>query len=184
MEVESKVLLEPRDVTTITVRLTELGVNLDRPEIQRDVYYKERGFRDKVQGPGSYLVRVRYKQSGTVLNMKRLTNLDGVWDEVETAVDDGKVAEQIVEAIGAEHAVTVAKERRKAKDGDLEIIIDVVDGLGTFLELAIETDSDPAQARAKIDAYLDKLGIDKVRVELRGYPTILLEQQGVIFSVK
>lgn len=184
MEVESKILLDTDQVEVIITRLAALGVKLDQPEAQRDVYYKQRGFRSKVQGPGSYLVRLRYKRSGTVLNMKRLTELDGVWDEVETPVEDGQVVEEIVQAIGAEHAVTVAKERRKGRFHDLEVIVDEVENLGTFLELAVETEDDPVQARATIDAFLVQLGIDRSRVELRGYPTILLERQGVAFSVK
>ncbi|MGW1131886.1 class IV adenylate cyclase [Streptomyces griseoluteus] len=184
MEVESKVRLEPGEEDRLASTLKQLAIAPGEPARQRDVYYKERGFRDRVQGPGSYLVRVRYTDAGTTLNMKRLTAQDGVWEETETSVGRGEVAESIIQAIGAEHAVTVAKVRRMATVDDLEVIIDEVDDLGTFLELAVETDDDTAAARAKIDAFLGTLRIAPERVELRGYPTMLLEAQGVKFSVK
>lgn len=184
MEVESKVRLEPGEEDRLTEKLKELAVSTGEPTRQQDVYYKEQGFRDRVQGPGSYLVRVRYAGERATLNMKRLTTQDGVWEEVETPVQDGAVAETIIRAIGAEHAVTVTKVRRMTMVDDLEVIIDVVEGLGTFLELAVETDGDTAVARGKIDAFLGTIDIAPERVELRGYPTMLLEAQGVKFSVK
>ncbi|MEU7923212.1 class IV adenylate cyclase [Micromonospora zamorensis] len=184
MEVESKVLLSSDEVDAIVLRLAALGLHLGQQETQRDVYYKERGFRENVQGPGSYLVRLRYKESGTILNMKRLTESDGTWEENETRVDDGQIVEEIVRAIGAEKAVTVTKVRRQCLRDDLEIIIDEVEGMGIFLELAIETVDEPEKARDRINLFLAELEIDPSRIELRGYPTILLEQQGVRFSVK
>src|SRR5262249_54632656 len=149
---------------------------------QRDVYFTERGFRDRVHGPGSAIVRVRYTPSGTTLNMKRLTSRDGVWEEVETQVHDGRVAERVMDAMGAELAVVVEKGRRSGRFGEIEILIDDVEGLGTYLELAIQVDEEIDQARKSIDLLLRELGIPPDRVELRGYPMILLEQQGVSFS--
>lgn len=183
MEVECKVKLHAKEADALGDELTQRGIRLGNPETQRDVYFKERGFRQHVQGAGSYLVRVRYGSKIT-LNMKHLTNQDGVWEEVESEIQDGGVAEQIIEAIGGERAVTVTKSRRMGSLGNLEVIIDNVEELGTFLELAVETNDDTAAARQEIDAFLDKLGIARDRVELRGYPTILLEEQGVKFSAK
>lgn len=184
MEVESKVRLNSDAEAKLRERFTVLGIATGEPTAQRDVYYKEQGFRDRVQGPGSYLVRVRYAGNKTTLNMKRLTSQDGVWEEVETPVADGEVVETIIRAVGAEEAVTVAKVRRMTKVEDLEVIIDRVEGLGTFLEIAVETDGNVAEARRKINDFLTTLGIADDRVELRGYPTMLLEAQGVEFSVK
>jgi adenylate cyclase, class 2 len=184
MEVESKVRLDTGEVDRVADALSLCGIKAGEPESQRDVYFKERGFREHVQGPGSYLVRVRYSGGRTTLNMKRLTTQDGVWEETETPIGEGEVAENIIQALGAEPAVTVTKVRRMARLDDLEVIIDDVEELGLFLELAVETDGDVASARLKIDSFLELLEIAPDRVELRGYPTMLLEEQGVKFSAK
>jgi len=184
MEVESKIKLDELQLRRVLGELAERGLGLSGPERQRDVYFAERGFRQQVQGPGSYAIRVRYTDSKTTLNLKRLTHEDGVWEEAETAVQDGAVAETIIVSAGAEHAVTVVKSRRAGWLAGLEICIDEVDGLGTFLELAVETENDTKTARRVINEFLIELGIAPEKAELRGYAAILLEQQGVIFPAR
>jgi predicted adenylyl cyclase CyaB len=184
MEVEMKVLLSTSEVESLTQRLVKLGACLGDPVTQKDVYYKELGFRSRIQGPGSYLVRIRYMSDGASLNMKRLTEIDGVWEEIETRVGDGKVAEQVVSSIGAEHAVTVSKTRRSGRINDIEVILDNVEDLGVYLEVSIEDPSEVQEAKSKLLHLLGELEIDHSRAELRGYPTILLEKEGVQFSVK
>lgn len=185
MEVESKVQLTKSELAAVFEKLSGLGINLGGAEKQKDVYFKEIGFRDKVQGVDGYIVRLRYTNTQTVLNMKRLTTQEGVWTEVETIVKDGKAVEEIIMAIGAEHAVNVTKTRRMARLDDLEIIIDEIEELGTFLELSVEgSNVDVESARKTINSFLESLGIPLDRVEYRGYPTILLEEQGVVFSLK
>ena len=56
MEVEMKVPIKDEDVYQKTMRsLKELGIELENLGIQRDVYFKEIGFREKPQGPGSFI---------------------------------------------------------------------------------------------------------------------------------
>lgn len=185
MEVESKVKLDSSELDALLTELAGLGVHLGDIEQQKDVYFKAQGFRDRVQGPGDYLIRLRYTDGKTVLNMKHLTTQDGVWNEVETPVQEGSVVEEIITEIGAEPAVTVTKKRRMTRAAGLEIIIDEIEELGTFLELSVEGDNlDVTAARQTINDFLKKLGVAPERVELRGYPTILLEAQGVVFTVK
>jgi predicted adenylyl cyclase CyaB len=183
METERRVRLSAEELEPLVAALELRGIFLGASQLQKDVYYKERGFRTRTQGPGAWIVRVRYTESRHWLTMKRLTNEDGVWEETETVIDDGTVVERILTSIGAEHAVTVNKSRRLAKLGDMEVIIDEVSDLGTFLELAIEG-SDVVYAAQKIDFLLTDLDIPRGRVELRGYPTILLEREGVVFRAR
>jgi len=182
VEIEAKVLLDDAERLRLVQVIERAGLTLSDPVVQRDVYFKERGFRQRVHGPGSCLVRVRYEFGRTTLNMKRLTQRDGVWEEVETPVGNGMVAESIIQSIGGEHAVTVTKSRRSARLDRLDILIDDVQDLGSFLEVAVETDEDGvAAAREEIDDFLKHLSISKDRIELRGYPMIILETQGVAF---
>ena len=78
MEVESRVKLSTGERERLIAELTARQIILAAPVGQRDVYYKERGFRDRVHGPGSAIIRVRYTPSEVTLNMKRLTGHDGV----------------------------------------------------------------------------------------------------------
>jgi adenylate cyclase, class 2 len=184
VEVESRVKLNVGEQEQIIGKLAARQIVLGAPVLQRDVYFTERGFRDRVHGPGSAIVRVRYTPFEITLNMKRLTDRDGVWEEVETRIEDGDVAERILDAMGAELAIIVTKTRRSGHLGEIEIQIDDVEDLGTYLEVAVQVDDEIHQARKSIDRLLRELGIPSDRVELRGYPVILLEQQGVSFAAK
>jgi len=182
VEVESRVKLGTGERDRLLGELAARQIELSPSVVQRDVYFAERGFRDRIHGPGSAIARVRYTPSETTLTMKRLTSCDGVWEEIETRIHDGHVAERIMDAIGAELIVVVHKQRRSGHFRGIEILIDDVDGLGTYLEVASQTDNEIDQARKSIDLLLRELGIPPDQVELRGYPVILLEQQGVSFS--
>lgn len=184
VEVESRVKLSIAERQRIIGELAARRIVLGPPISQRDVYFSERGFRDRVHGPGSAITRIRYTPSETTLNMKRLTRQDGVWEEIETRIDDGDVAERILAAMGAELAVIVQKTRRSGHFGEIEVLIDDVDQLGAYLEVAVQVDEKTGRARKLIDQLLRDLGIPADRVELRGYPVILLEQQGVSFSAR
>jgi adenylate cyclase class IV len=50
-----------------------------------------------------------------------------------------------------------------------------VRGLGLYLEVAIQTDEQTLEAQEELFELLDKLGVDRAKVELRGYPQIILE---------
>jgi predicted adenylyl cyclase CyaB len=187
VEVESRVKLSTGERERLIAELTARQIVLTAPVPQRDVYYKERGFRDRVHGPGSAITRIRYTPSEVTLNMKRLTGHDGVWEEFETRIQDGDVAECIMAAMGAELAVVVTKNRQSGCFGGIEVQIDEVEQLGTYLEVAVQVDNgdkDTRRARESIDRLLRELGISADRVELRGYPVILLEQQGVSFFTR
>lgn len=184
MEVESRVKLNRSERQRIIGELAARQIELAAPVLQRDVYFAERGFRDRVHGPGCAIARVRYTPSEITLNMKRLTDQDGVWEEIETTIHDGDVAERIMVAMGAEPAVVVQKKRQSGHFGEIEVQIDEVESLGTYLEVAMQVDQESGRARKLIDQLLRELGIPADRVELRGYPVILLEHQGVSFSTR
>lgn len=185
MEIEMKIWLNETDLPKIERFVKARQSPLSPPKTQLDVYFKERGFRTKPQGPGSYLVRVRYMDNVTTLTMKRLTDRDGVWEEVETRVDSGDVVERVIDALGAERAVRFEKIRRECSIDGLEVIVDEVTDLGTFLEVAIEGPAEDIEAsQARLRALIRSMDIDESRIERRGYPTILLEREGVTFLVK
>jgi predicted adenylyl cyclase CyaB len=184
VEVESRVKLSGGEQEWLIGELAARQIALAAPVLQRDVYFKERGFRDRVHGPGSAIIRVRYTPSEVTLNMKRLTTHDGVWEEFETKIQDGNVAERIMDAMGAELAVIVTKNRRSGHFGEIEVQIDEVEELGTYLEVAMQVDMEFGRVRDMINQLLRELGIPADRVELRGYPVILLERQGVSFSAR
>lgn len=183
VEVEKRVKLIMGEKERLLRALADRQITLSSPVWQRDVYFAERGFRKRAHGPGSSIARIRYASSKASLNMKRLTSCAGVWEEIETQVDDGDIAERIMDAVGAERVVVVEKRRRSGRFGDIELQLDEVAELGTYLELSMQVEKEIGRARESIDQLLRDLAIPAERVELRGYPVILLEQQGVSFSV-
>ena len=186
MEIEIKLPLASRGVDHVLASLEAAGVALGDIQVQTDVYFKERGFRNKVSGPGSYTVRVRYEGERCLLTLKKLTTVDGAWEELETEIKDGKVAERIIAEIGAEPAVIVKKRRRAGWFKEIEVALDEVECLDTYLELALNTDDNVIAnaSNSRLLEFAHQLGLAEVEPELRGYPTILLEREGVRFSAK
>ncbi len=185
MEVEKKVTLTTQNSERVLNALRALNVTFDSLLEQVDIYYKEAHFRSHTHGAGSWIIRVRYENGISSLTMKKLTEIDGVWNEQETQVENGNVVEHVLETIGVEKATEIRKSRKQGRFGNIEVNLDDVAGLGRFLEVSIETEGEDAlqieNAQKELDQFLDTLKVNKDDIELRGYPTIVLENEGVHF---
>ena len=168
MEVEMKVKLNSEDMTFLQMRLCELNIELDKPKLQNDIYYKPQLRNDS-------LVRIRYTEENTTLNFKKKTENNGVWEEAETEIKEGDIAELIIQELGATHLVSVEKYRSEGMYNGIEVLIDRITSLGDYLEIAINNAYNPVLANKKLYQILDLLNIDKSKVELRSYPELVLE---------
>jgi predicted adenylyl cyclase CyaB len=186
MEIEAKYYFKSQnELDSLCQKLNHLGISLSEEAYQKDVYYKEQGYKDKINGPGSFVLRVRYSPNEPDLfTLKKLTENDGVWIEKETTIGDGKATEDILKHIDLEKAVTVEKLRRKGNYLNFEVIIDKVTDLGTFLEVSVLKYNNIEHAKTQITDFFNEIELNMNNIELRGYPTIFLEQQGVKFTAK
>jgi adenylate cyclase class 2 len=82
--------------------------------------------------------------------------------EVETAVEDGEVAGDILSALGFDAAATVRKDRERFALDGFTVTLDAVDGLDEFVEIETEVEAETEVESAREEAYdlLRDLGLD------------------------
>lgn len=126
---------------------------------------------------------LRLRESGeeTVLNYKHFypeneKTID-YCDEFETKVDS-PVIRKIFANLQFKELVIVEKSRSTWIFKDIEIAIDNVKGLGSFIELEITTPfEDPKKAKEYLYAVIKEIGVETGEEDYRGYPFLLLERK-------
>ena len=77
----------------------------------------------------------------------------------------------ILKALGFFESGNVSKKREIFKYDDITVVLDTVEGLGEFMEVEIVAESDNDEAKDKLFAFLEELGIkqdDTIRTSYLG----------------
>jgi adenylate cyclase class 2 len=170
IEIKAKV----RDQEQVLRGIAQLGIVLTEPTKHHDVVFCKPGQQD--YEPGSIWLRIRTEDDQKVIwTLKKDTGkrLDSIEHEVE--VDDGEELETMLRLMGMELYSDLTKTRRKAKYGVIEICLDIVDGLGTFVEAEklAPNDMDGDAVRRELWDLLQKIGIDPKDEVTQGYDVLL-----------
>ncbi|GAB3694541.1 class IV adenylate cyclase [Halorubrum pallidum] len=195
-EVEIKV---PADVDTVRERLRRADADRVDARRQRDVYYDapHRDFartdealrlrretplsasRAGATGSGSdseedatETTKLTYK--GPLVDEESKTRV-----EHETGVDDDEAAAGIFAGLGFEPAATVEKRREFWRFEGYTVTLDRVDGLGEFVEIEREVETESAVASARDAAFdvLATLGLDGAEQVRTSYLGLLLAEE-------
>ena len=163
-EIEVKVPL--KDARETEQLLLTIGFEVSRKIREEDHYYDNASAQIKTNGEA---LRVRHitdlaggvSKSVITFKGKKMDTVSKSRKELETGVSDGKLAEQIFEAIGfCKVTPSVIKVRQELVLEDMTACIDKIDGLGAFLELEIVIghEEEKESALSKISGVLEKLG--------------------------
>ena len=165
MEVETKFRTD--DLEGLKEKLINIGATFSDEIEQVDYWY---GPKENIGNwnPGSFMLRVRCEGDKCLLTSKELTDRDGVWNETELEIRDPDKMIKIFNLLKLEKIVVLKKKRIPGRLGEFELCLDDVEGLGKFLEVALESD-DPEDAKKKINELMKKIGINEDDVEHRGY---------------
>src|SRR3990172_12770934 len=112
MEIEVKVKID--DLPKLKKDIENLGATWSETKTQVDAYYKQKDDVGAVQKPGSFILRVR-RDSKAKLTFKAFTDRRGVWEELETTIDDPDAMEKILEKSGFVNVLTLHKKRTSTK---------------------------------------------------------------------
>ncbi|MFC4408468.1 class IV adenylate cyclase [Haloarchaeobius iranensis] len=97
-------------------------------------------------------------------------------EEFETAVADRDAMEGLLDGLGFEPAATVRKRRRRFALSGYTVTLDEVAGLGEFVEVETEVESDDIEdARDGAVAVLESLGLDSADGIRTSYLGLLLD---------
>lgn len=175
-EIEIKARIE--SVESIIDVLTKQGVSVSEPVTQHDRVYGLPGVEGDDENTAPWL-RIRTETKGdttkSIFTLKRsVTNqMDSI--EHETEVSDDVELEKIITQLAFVPYTNLTKTRQKAKLTDIEICLDTVEGLGTFIE-AEKLTSDDADCQAVIDelwVIFDTLGIARADEVTDGYDVLI-----------
>lgn len=100
----------------------------------------------------------------------------GHCDEYETGINDLNQAQKILKVLDFKSIVTVDKLRKTWTYKDYEIDIDLISGLGDFVEIEYigNEDADPKKITEEMVNFLKEVGCGKIKRNYVGYPFQLL----------
>lgn len=175
-EIEIKATIN--SVQSILDLLKTNGVTVTDPVTQHDRVYGEKGADGAAENTAPWLrIRTETKDEAIkhVFTLKRsITNqMDSI--EHETEVSDVAELEAIIAQLSFELYSDLTKTRQKAKISDIEICLDTVDGLGTFIEAEKLTadDVDYDSVLRELWTIFESLGIRHEDEVVDGYDVLM-----------
>lgn len=162
------------DKQALIQKLKAAGVSLTEPKTQHDVVFCKPGQQD--YEPGSVWLRIRTENGSKVTWTMKVDSgrkLDSIEHEVD--VSDGEMLEKMLLQLGNECYSDLTKTRQKGRVGDIEICVDTVEGLGTYIEAEklCPDDADYDTIAAELWEFLQKFGVTKADQETLGYDVLL-----------
>ncbi len=185
MNIEVEIKIKVEDIDKIRERLVEEG-QLLKSIRQIDEYYvpQHRDFFAQKPFPVEWL-RIRTNPDKVIFEYDKSVNKDEKGEqeyaiEYETEISHPEELRKILEFLNFEKRVTVDKQREIWDCGELEVCLDKVMGLGSFVEVEAKGELDnPLEAKQNCKKFLEKLGVDLSLTETInvGYPVLLLERK-------
>ncbi|MFA6410076.1 MAG: class IV adenylate cyclase [Candidatus Buchananbacteria bacterium] len=156
LEVEIKArCLDPKAVKT---RLKKLSAKYVSQVHQVDTYYQ---ISDKYFLNGQPKLRIREEKNKQQIFLEYHVPIDDFKaKEYETVLGDAKIGQFILEKLGCPRGLVVDKIREKYRLGKINIDLDLVKGLGSFIEIEI-MNSKSDKTLKTIYNLLEKLGVSK-----------------------
>jgi len=170
IEVKAKV----NNQEALIEKLKSMGCALSEPVIQKDRIFIPQGMDAIPVVIGINVLRIREQDGKSILTLKQsVTNqLDCIEHELE--ISDAQQMIEIFKLLGFHEVSQVSKKRRKGKHQDLEICLDEVDKLGTFIEVEkLAEAGDGAAIQKELFDFLENLGVSPVDRIFDGYDVMI-----------
>jgi adenylate cyclase class 2 len=172
-EIEVKAQL--RDKETFLKNAHQMGIKFGDAVVHEDTTYESTMAYDD---PQWNIFRIRKQGDKTILTMKYKASLRSRDNhERETIVEDAGQVADMLERVGYSLGVYLRKSRRTAHYNGLELCLDEIEGLGTFVEvekLAGEN-ADVDAVQTQLWNLLQELGIKPDDRVHKGYDTLMHE---------
>jgi len=178
---EIEIKLKVKDLDELEKKMTKVGCVFGKSFKQHDVIYSDKNNSRKFDEPieGNISIRIRYDEDSAKLTLKKQKSYQMDCLEYETKIEDPKVFHNILETLGWTPECEVYKTRKKGKLGEYEVSLDIVEKLGSFVELEMMTDdnADPQKAREKLFEIMAQFGLSKSSEETDGYDIQIYKKQ-------
>jgi len=171
---EIEVKAKAKSFDAIKLKLEKMGCVFTEPVIQDDTIFINFESKNFTRGPkGANYLRIRNSKGKSVFNIKQdVSNvLDRIEKEVEVA--DPKIMKQMIELLGYHVIAKVYKTRTKTKYKDVEICLDKVKGLGSFIEVEKMSNKDGEKVQEELFVFLESLGVKREDRVHMGYDILV-----------
>lgn len=181
-DIEIEVKFPLKNTPRVRAFLEQKAEGLKADVVQKDTYYIP-AHRDFLAPEYPFeWPRLRETSRGASMNYKHFhpenTKVTEYCDEFETALENPASAAKIFAALDMKPAIVVNKSRSTWLYMDVEIAIDDVDELGSFIELEATTPfATPEEGTKYLHSVLEELGAELGAQDFRGYPYLLLEKR-------
>lgn len=172
---EIEVKARVKNLQGLLSKANKLGIIFNESIVQVDTTYETKLEYDN---PDWNIFRIRKQGNKNILTMKyKASSRSRDNHERETVIEDAKEVEHMLERVGYSLGVRIRKTRKIAKYKDLEICLDEVDDLGTFIEVEklADDNADVDAIQNELWGILSKLGIDPEDRVHKGYDTLMYD---------
>lgn len=178
MPIEVEVKYQVDDLEEIEYQLLEWNAKLVEMVIQRDHYFNhptrdfaktDEAFRIREEGTEIYLT---YK--GPKFNEKSKTR-----KEIEIKITNTELMSEMLDSLGFRKVLVVSKERKNYFLDDIHWSLDLVDSLGSYIELEkiVSTKEEVDSTLTSIFLAIEKLGLKPKENITKSYMELLLEKK-------
>ena len=184
--IEVEIKLKIKDKDQLKLQLIQCGFTEGESVTEKDVYYtaehhdfaaldealRVRSVENLKTGETS--AAITYK--GAKLDQKSMTR-----QELETEVGDAEICREILCKIGFTPVPEVEKNRQYFHKGKMTACVDMVRGLGDYLELEklIETEENREMALTEIEEMLNNLGYSMQDTTRTSYLSMLIRNEKI-----
>ena len=172
-EIEVKAKLKNKK--ELLLKAQDLGISFG-PAITQDDYTYETSL--SKDDPNWNIFRIRKQGNQTILTMKyKASSRSRDNHERESVVDNAKEIADMLERVGYSLGVRIKKTRQTTKYKDLELCLDEIDKLGTFIEVEklAQDDVDVDEIQNDLWQLLIQLGVNPSDRVHKGYDTLMHE---------
>lgn len=171
IEVKAKV----KDKNSLLAKAKAMGIVFGEASLQDDTTYETT---TPYVDPSWNIFRIRKQSGKNILTMKyKASSRSRDNHERETVIEDAEEMADMLERLGYTHGVRIRKHRQIAKHEGLELCIDEVDDLGTFVEVEklAADDADVDAIQETLWQLLLELGVEQEDRVHKGYDTLMHE---------
>lgn len=172
---EIEVKARVKNMDNLLKKAQAMNITFGDPIVQDDTTYETDLSKDD---PNWNIFRIRKQLGVNTLTMKyRASSRSRDNHERETVIEDPKEVADMLERVGYKVSVKIKKVRRIVKYNGIELCLDEVDSLGSFIE-AEKLTSDHADVdsiQSDLWNLLSKLGVEDSERVHQGYDTLMQE---------
>ncbi|MBQ1022949.1 CYTH domain-containing protein [Micromonospora sp. C95] len=163
-EVEAKYRVD--DLQRLITALARRQVVLTEPSVQDDQAYAPAGWSYGMSKVGVPFARLRTQDGRHLFTVKKPIDNEMACLEHECVIFDRDAMHAALATMGWVPTVRIVKQRRTGDWDDATVCVDVVDGLGAFVEVerVVSSRHSGEQVQHGLDAMIRSLGVPVLRV--------------------